>query len=146
MRRRYELHLGNDLRLRGVLGRTKTLARGQFGIELRDIPGQPPETALPRRGDEENAVVPHAERQLAGFAAHCGRPTREQPDTRRHQTARVHPEVYGLQYADEVIFHTKIKLKPGCNGRAFFWWQFSTCSISEHLVTSVNKIIVQGLF
>ena len=84
----YQLHLGHDLRLRGVECRTAEMARGLVCLQLRDLPGKPHETALQghRRQDEAGA---HPQRKRPRPAAHRGRPAGKQPDTRRHRHARV---------------------------------------------------------
>ena len=55
VRRGYEFHLSAHVRLRSLLGRTAALAGGFVGFELRIVPGQPPEIALPRCEQEDPA-------------------------------------------------------------------------------------------
>lgn len=47
VRRRHVVHLGADLRFRGLLRGAETLAGGLVGFQLRVVPGQPPEAPLP---------------------------------------------------------------------------------------------------
>ena len=46
LRRRHVLHLGADLRFRGIFRSAETLARSVVRVEFRVVPGQPPETPL----------------------------------------------------------------------------------------------------
>lgn len=97
VRRRHVLHFGNHLRLRGVVGRPETLARGFFRIELRDLPGQPPQMPLPRRGPQD-PPVPHPQRLGTRAAPHHGRAARELPDARRHRGSRGAPPIHRLRH------------------------------------------------
>ena len=82
LRRRHVLHLGADLRLRGLLEGPEALAGGILRLELRVVPGQPPETPLQGR-QQKDPAGPHAQRFVAGSAPYRGRPARKQPDPRR---------------------------------------------------------------
>ena len=64
-------------------------------VELRVVPGQPPQAPLPRRR-QENPAGAHAQRLLAGPAAHRRRPARKLPDPRRHPHSRSADSLYGF--------------------------------------------------
>ena len=95
VRRRHVVHLGADLRFRSLLRGPETLARSVVGIEFRVVPGQPPQTPLPRRG-EENPAGAHPQRLVAGPAAHRGRAAGELSDPRRHPHPRGADSLHGF--------------------------------------------------
>ena len=88
-------YLGADLRFRSLLRGPETLARSVVGIEFRVVPGQPPQTPLPRRG-EENPAGAHPQRLVAGPAAHRGRAAGELSDPRRHPHPRGADSLHGF--------------------------------------------------
>ncbi len=69
------------VRLRGVFRGAEALAGGVVGVELRIVPSQPTQAALPRRQQEDKSG-PHAQRLVAGIAPHRGRSAGEFPDPR----------------------------------------------------------------
>ena len=95
VRRRHVVHLGADLRLRGLFRGAETLAGGFLRVELRVVPGQPPETPL-QGCRQEDAAGAYAQRLVAGPAAHRGRPAGELPDPRRHPHPRGADSLYGF--------------------------------------------------
>ena len=95
VRRRHVVHLGADLRFRGLFRGAETLAGGILRVELRVVPGQPPETPL-QGCRQEDATGAYAQRLVAGIAAYRGRPAGEFPDPRRHPHPRGADSLYGF--------------------------------------------------
>ena len=67
------LHLGADLRFRGIFRSAETLARSVVRVEFRVVPGQPPETPL-QGCRQKDAAGTHAQRLLAGPCPASWRP------------------------------------------------------------------------
>ena len=88
-------HLGADLRLRGLLRSAEALAGSIVRLELRVVPGQPAETTLPRR-EQENPFGPYAQRLVARTSAHRRGVVGEQPDARRHPDSRGAHSLHGV--------------------------------------------------
>ena len=70
--RRHELHLRHLPRLRDLERRPAALAGSQFGVQLRQLPGQPPPLPLPPCRHQEDRALPHAQRLGPRPAAHRG--------------------------------------------------------------------------
>ena len=95
VRRRHVVHFGADLRLRGLLRSAEALAGSIVRLELRVVPGQPAETTLPRR-EQENPFGPYAQRLVARTSAHRRGVVGEQPDARRHPDSRGADSLHGV--------------------------------------------------
>ena len=92
---RHEFYSCPLLRLRGVLRSTETLVGSKFGIQLRHLPGQPPEMPLPYSG-KENRALPYIERFCIGIAAYRSSAIGKQPDTGRYPHSESTGSVYRI--------------------------------------------------
>ena len=80
---------------RGLLRSAEALAGSIVRLELRVVPGQPAETTLPRR-EQENPLGPYAQRLVARTSAHRRGVVGEQPDARRHPDSRGADSLHGV--------------------------------------------------
>ena len=86
---------GGDMSFTALERRSGPLAGNLFRVQLRELPGQPPQVPLQGRR-RQDATGPHPQRQLPGPAPRSGRPSGGQPERRLHRDSRVPASLHRL--------------------------------------------------